>query len=193
MLAVDCGTATAWYARHVRVRPGMLASLSGTLLSMGGAMPYGIAAKFAHPDRPLILLLAGLAGCGGSADTTAAPEPDSERPIGAVTVRLDAGDGGADRASGPAGPPDAGVATGHGADVVLQADTSRLAVAGSVDPAGSTVRLIGPAGEAAAEVAPDGTFAARVTGLRLGANRVEVRAERPGRVAWVRDIQIVRR
>ena len=57
MLAVDCGTATAWYARHVRVRPGMLASLSGTLLSMGGAMPYGIAAKFAHPDRPLIALL----------------------------------------------------------------------------------------------------------------------------------------
>jgi pyruvate dehydrogenase (quinone) len=41
MLAVDCGTATAWYARHVHVRPGMLASLSGTLLSMGGAMPYG--------------------------------------------------------------------------------------------------------------------------------------------------------
>jgi len=39
------------------VRPGMLASLSGTLLSMGGAMPYGIAAKFAHPDRPVFALL----------------------------------------------------------------------------------------------------------------------------------------
>ena len=37
MLAVDCGTTTAWYARHIQVRPGMLASLSGTLLSMGGA------------------------------------------------------------------------------------------------------------------------------------------------------------
>ncbi|MEU1689679.1 thiamine pyrophosphate-requiring protein [Micromonospora sp. NPDC005707] len=57
MLAVDCGTATAWYARHIRVRPGMLASLSGTLLSMGGAMPYAIAAKFAHPDRPLVALI----------------------------------------------------------------------------------------------------------------------------------------
>ncbi|MGY4912473.1 thiamine pyrophosphate-requiring protein [Micromonospora aurantiaca (nom. illeg.)] len=57
MLAVDCGTATAWYARHVRVRPGMLASLSGTLLSMGGGMPYALAAKFAHPDRPVIALL----------------------------------------------------------------------------------------------------------------------------------------
>ncbi|EWM68781.1 pyruvate dehydrogenase (cytochrome) [Micromonospora sp. M42] len=57
VLAVDCGTATAWYARHVRVRLGMLASLSGTLLSMGGGMPYALAAKFAHPDRPVIALL----------------------------------------------------------------------------------------------------------------------------------------
>lgn len=57
MIAVDCGTATAWYARHIQVRPGMLASLSGTLLSMGGAMPYGLAAKFAHPDRPLVALV----------------------------------------------------------------------------------------------------------------------------------------
>ena len=57
LVAVDCGTVTAWYARHLHVRPGMLASLSGTLLSMGGALPYGIAAKFAHPDRPLFALL----------------------------------------------------------------------------------------------------------------------------------------
>ena len=57
MIAVDCGTVTAWYARHLHVRPGMLASLSGTLLSMGGALPYGIAAKFARPDRPLLALL----------------------------------------------------------------------------------------------------------------------------------------
>jgi pyruvate dehydrogenase (quinone) len=57
VVAVDCGTVTAWYARHLQVRPGMLASLSGTLLSMGGALPYGIAAKFAHPDRPVFALL----------------------------------------------------------------------------------------------------------------------------------------
>jgi pyruvate dehydrogenase (quinone) len=57
MIAVDCGTVTAWYARHVHVRPGMLASLSGTLLSMGGGLPYGIAAKFAHPERPVFALL----------------------------------------------------------------------------------------------------------------------------------------
>ncbi|GAA2542029.1 thiamine pyrophosphate-requiring protein [Pseudonocardia hydrocarbonoxydans] len=57
MVSVDCGTVTAWFARHLHVRPGMLASLSGTLLSMGGGLPYGIAAKFAHPDRPLFALL----------------------------------------------------------------------------------------------------------------------------------------
>jgi pyruvate dehydrogenase (quinone) len=57
MIAVDCGTVTAWFARHLHLRPGMLASLSGTLLSMGGGLPYGIAAKFAHPDRPLFALL----------------------------------------------------------------------------------------------------------------------------------------
>ncbi len=57
MVAVDCGTVTAWFARHLHVRPGMIASLSGTLLSMGGGMPYGIAAKFSRPDRPVFALL----------------------------------------------------------------------------------------------------------------------------------------
>lgn len=52
VVAVDCGTVTAWYARHLHVRPGMLAGPSGTLLSMGGGLPYGIAAKFAQDDRP---------------------------------------------------------------------------------------------------------------------------------------------
>ncbi|GHE11743.1 thiamine pyrophosphate-requiring protein [Klenkia taihuensis] len=57
MLAVDCGTATSHFARDVDLRPGMLASLSGTLLSMGGALPYAIAAKVAHPDRPVFALV----------------------------------------------------------------------------------------------------------------------------------------
>jgi pyruvate dehydrogenase (quinone) len=35
----------------------MLASLSGTLLSMGGGMPYALAAKQAHPDRPVLALI----------------------------------------------------------------------------------------------------------------------------------------
>jgi pyruvate dehydrogenase (quinone) len=35
----------------------MMGSLSGGLASMGAAVPYAIAAKFAHPDRPVIALV----------------------------------------------------------------------------------------------------------------------------------------
>jgi pyruvate dehydrogenase (quinone) len=57
ILTCDCGTATAWYARDVRLRRGMLASLSGNLSSMGPGVPYAIAAKFVHPDRPVVALV----------------------------------------------------------------------------------------------------------------------------------------
>jgi pyruvate dehydrogenase (quinone) len=57
MLACDCGTATGWYARDVKIRKGMLGSLSGNLLTMGSGVPYAIAAKFTHPDRPCIALV----------------------------------------------------------------------------------------------------------------------------------------
>ncbi|GAA0293492.1 thiamine pyrophosphate-requiring protein [Kineococcus aurantiacus] len=56
-IAVDCGTATSWFARDLDLRPTMTASLSGTLLSMGGGLPYALAAKEAHPDRPVLALL----------------------------------------------------------------------------------------------------------------------------------------
>jgi pyruvate dehydrogenase (quinone) len=39
------------------LRKGMMASLSGGLATMGCAVPYAIAAKYAHPDRPVIALL----------------------------------------------------------------------------------------------------------------------------------------
>lgn len=32
MVSVDCGTVPAWFARHLHVRPGMLASLSVVLV-----------------------------------------------------------------------------------------------------------------------------------------------------------------
>jgi pyruvate dehydrogenase (quinone) len=35
----------------------MMASLSGTLATMGPGVPYAIAAKFAHPDRPVIAMV----------------------------------------------------------------------------------------------------------------------------------------
>jgi pyruvate dehydrogenase (quinone) len=41
-----------WYSRHLKVRGAMLAAHSGNLASMGAAMPYALAAKFAWPDRP---------------------------------------------------------------------------------------------------------------------------------------------
>jgi pyruvate dehydrogenase (quinone) len=57
MISCDCGTATAWYARNVKMRPTMIGSLSGTLLSMGSGVPYAVAAKFCHPERPAIALV----------------------------------------------------------------------------------------------------------------------------------------
>jgi pyruvate dehydrogenase (quinone) len=52
ILAADSGSAANWYARHIRLRGDMRGSLSGTLATMGPAVPYAIGAKFAHPDRP---------------------------------------------------------------------------------------------------------------------------------------------
>jgi pyruvate dehydrogenase (quinone) len=60
ILTSDSGSCANWYARDIKIRPGMMASLSGGLASMGAAVPYAIAAKFAHPDRPVV----GLVGDG---------------------------------------------------------------------------------------------------------------------------------
>jgi pyruvate dehydrogenase (quinone) len=54
LLTSDSGSATDWWARHLRVRRGMQAALSGTLATMCPAIPYALAAKFAHPDRPVV-------------------------------------------------------------------------------------------------------------------------------------------
>ncbi|MFC3574215.1 thiamine pyrophosphate-requiring protein [Streptomyces yaanensis] len=53
----DSGSVANWYARHLTMRPGMRASLSGTLATMGCGVPYAIGAKFAHPDRPVFALV----------------------------------------------------------------------------------------------------------------------------------------
>jgi pyruvate dehydrogenase (quinone) len=54
ILAADSGSSTNWWARDLKIRKGMLATLSGTLATMGPAVPYSIAAKFAYPHRPVI-------------------------------------------------------------------------------------------------------------------------------------------
>jgi pyruvate dehydrogenase (quinone) len=56
IICADSGSSTNWYARDVKLRRGMRASLSGTLATMGPAMPYAIGAKFAHPGRPVLAI-----------------------------------------------------------------------------------------------------------------------------------------
>jgi pyruvate dehydrogenase (quinone) len=57
ILTSDSGSAANWFARDLKLRRGMMASLSGTLATMGPGVPYAIAAKFAHPDRVAIALV----------------------------------------------------------------------------------------------------------------------------------------
>jgi len=57
IITSDSGSCANWYARDLRMRRGMMCSLSGGLASMGAGVPYAIAAKFAHPDRPVIALV----------------------------------------------------------------------------------------------------------------------------------------
>nr|WP_042186566.1 thiamine pyrophosphate-requiring protein [Kibdelosporangium sp. MJ126-NF4]CEL17365.1 Pyruvate oxidase [Kibdelosporangium sp. MJ126-NF4]CTQ91408.1 Pyruvate oxidase (EC 1.2.3.3) [Kibdelosporangium sp. MJ126-NF4] len=57
IVTADSGSSTNWYARNLRIRGDIRASLSGTLATMGPGVPYAIGAKFAHPDRPVIALV----------------------------------------------------------------------------------------------------------------------------------------
>jgi pyruvate dehydrogenase (quinone) len=54
ILTADSGTSANWWARHLKLRAGMRAGISGTLATMGCSVPYALGAKFAHPDRPVI-------------------------------------------------------------------------------------------------------------------------------------------
>jgi pyruvate dehydrogenase (quinone) len=54
ILTADSGSAANWWARDLRIRRGMKASLSGNLATMGPGVPYALAAKIAHPDRPVV-------------------------------------------------------------------------------------------------------------------------------------------
>jgi pyruvate dehydrogenase (quinone) len=54
IITADSGSSTNWWARQLKLGKGNLASLSGTLATMGPGVPYAIAAKFAFPERPVI-------------------------------------------------------------------------------------------------------------------------------------------
>jgi len=57
IVTADAGSCAAWYARDVKLRRGMMGSLSGGLSTMGSAVPYAIAAKEAYPERAVIALV----------------------------------------------------------------------------------------------------------------------------------------
>ena len=54
ILTADSGSTANWYARDLKIRRGMKASLSGGLASLGAATPYAVAAKMAFPERTVI-------------------------------------------------------------------------------------------------------------------------------------------
>jgi pyruvate dehydrogenase (quinone) len=56
ILSADSGTTANWYGRTIKMRAGMKGSVSGSLASLGAAVPYAIAAKFAYPDRVPVAL-----------------------------------------------------------------------------------------------------------------------------------------
>ncbi len=57
VITSDSGSAANWFARDLKLRGHMKASLSGSLATMGPGVPYAIAAKFVHPDRPVVALV----------------------------------------------------------------------------------------------------------------------------------------
>ncbi len=57
ILTGDSGSVVSWLCQGVRLGRGMMWSVSGGLATMGSGVPYAIAAKLAHPDRPVIALV----------------------------------------------------------------------------------------------------------------------------------------
>ncbi|MDQ3874231.1 MAG: thiamine pyrophosphate-binding protein [Actinomycetota bacterium] len=54
IITCDAGTDTTWLSRHVQMRADMQFALSGTLSSMGYALPYSVGAAVAYPGRQVI-------------------------------------------------------------------------------------------------------------------------------------------
>jgi pyruvate dehydrogenase (quinone) len=54
ILCADSGSSANWFARDLKIRRGMKATLSGSLATMGCGVPYAVGAKVAHPERPVI-------------------------------------------------------------------------------------------------------------------------------------------
>ncbi|MFF9127081.1 thiamine pyrophosphate-binding protein [Streptomyces sp. NPDC014889] len=57
VVVADAGSALDWWTRHLELRNGMRASLSGHLGTPGSAVPYAVAARLALPERPVVALI----------------------------------------------------------------------------------------------------------------------------------------
>ncbi len=57
IISADSGSVANWFARNMKIRRGMKATLSGTLATMCPGVPYALAAKFNFPDRVAIALV----------------------------------------------------------------------------------------------------------------------------------------
>ena len=53
----DSGSVANWYGRDIKMRRGMMGSLSGSLASLGAATPYAVAAKMAFPERVVLAFI----------------------------------------------------------------------------------------------------------------------------------------
>ncbi len=57
IISADSGSVANWFARNIKIRRGMMATLSGNLATMCPGVPYALAAKFTHPERVSIALV----------------------------------------------------------------------------------------------------------------------------------------
>jgi pyruvate dehydrogenase (quinone) len=57
IITCDSGSAANWFARDLKIRQGMMASLSGGLATMCPGVPYALAAKMCYPNRVVISTL----------------------------------------------------------------------------------------------------------------------------------------
>jgi pyruvate dehydrogenase (quinone) len=57
VIAADCGHNTGLTAQYVQIKDGQAFGVSGTLASMGGGVPYAIAAALAFPGRQVVAVV----------------------------------------------------------------------------------------------------------------------------------------
>jgi pyruvate dehydrogenase (quinone) len=54
IITCDSGSAADWFARDIKIKSGMMSSLSGGLATMCPGVPYALAAKINYPDRVVV-------------------------------------------------------------------------------------------------------------------------------------------